>query len=284
MTEQTAEALRRIEAAELVRAVGAGPRTTRRSTWSRPRGSRSGTTSSSGCSPRRGATAPTSSRCRCPPPCRRPRWRGCATTPTASPATWPGRCRGRRRRRRASAPASTPGSRRASASRTCSTPTTCRAAPTPASTTSTTSPTLIETFEQGPFGDRVPHRVEAPFALVLGRPGGARPDRRGLRRARRRRSWSSTGRPTASATADPLQLALYRLAWAELHGVPVERVRAAFYYVRTGLLVEPPTLPGAGRARGARGGSGLTERRAPSAISTMCRRSARAPRRSSPRR
>ena len=43
-------------------------------------------------------------------------------------------------------------------------------------------------------------------------------------------------------TADPLQLAIYRLAWAELAGVPVDRVRAAFYYVRTGDLVEPERL------------------------------------------
>ena len=45
-----------------------------------------------------------------------------------------------------------------------------------------------------------------------------------------------------SATADPLQLAIYRQAWAELHDVPVERVRAAFYYVRTGELVEHTDL------------------------------------------
>jgi DNA helicase-2/ATP-dependent DNA helicase PcrA len=43
--------------------------------------------------------------------------------------------------------------------------------------------------------------------------------------------------------ADELQLALYRLAWAELAGVPLERVRAAFYFVRSGRLVEPPELP-----------------------------------------
>jgi DNA helicase-2/ATP-dependent DNA helicase PcrA len=43
--------------------------------------------------------------------------------------------------------------------------------------------------------------------------------------------------------ADPLQLALYRLAWAELRGVPVDRVRAVFHYVRTGTTVEPPDLP-----------------------------------------
>ena len=102
---------------------------------------------------------------------------------------------------------------------------------------------LVERFEQGPFGERVPHRVEAPFALVLagqvvrGRidavyaePGG------GFLVV----DWK-TGR---APTSDPLQLAIYRLAWAELQGVPVESVRAAFYYVRTDTLVEPPDLPG----------------------------------------
>ena len=44
--------------------------------------------------------------------------------------------------------------------------------------------------------------------------------------------------------SEPLQLAIYRLAYAELHGVPLERVRAAFFYVRTGELVEPGHLPG----------------------------------------
>jgi DNA helicase-2/ATP-dependent DNA helicase PcrA len=44
--------------------------------------------------------------------------------------------------------------------------------------------------------------------------------------------------------SDPWQLALYRLAWGELMGVPLERVRAQFYFVRTGDLVEPPDLPG----------------------------------------
>ena len=44
--------------------------------------------------------------------------------------------------------------------------------------------------------------------------------------------------------ADALQLAVYRQAWAELAGVPVEAVRAGFFYVRSGELVEPPELPG----------------------------------------
>ncbi|WP_442785547.1 hypothetical protein [Actinacidiphila sp. DG2A-62] len=51
-----------------------------------------------------------------------------------------------------------------------------------------------------------------------------------------------TGHPAVSP-ADPLQLAVYRVAWAERAGVPLERVSAAFLYVRTGDLVRPPDLP-----------------------------------------
>ena len=46
--------------------------------------------------------------------------------------------------------------------------------------------------------------------------------------------------------ADPLQLAIYRVAWAELHDLPLDRVRAAFYYVRTDTLFEPEELPDRG--------------------------------------
>ncbi|HEX4688445.1 MAG TPA: ATP-dependent DNA helicase, partial [Nocardioides sp.] len=107
---------------------------------------------------------------------------------------------------------------------------------------------LIATFEGGPFADRAPYAVEAPFALVLsgqvvrgridavyaepaagdgGSPGFLVVD------------WKTSRRDDA----DELQLALYRLAWAELAGVPLDRVRAAFYYVRSGRIVEPTDLP-----------------------------------------
>ena len=43
-------------------------------------------------------------------------------------------------------------------------------------------------------------------------------------------------------TADPLQLAIYRLAWAEANQLPLESVDAGFYYVRTDRLVRPPGL------------------------------------------
>lgn len=102
---------------------------------------------------------------------------------------------------------------------------------------------LIATFEAGPFADRVPHAVEAPFALVLdgqvvrGRIDAvyAEPGGRFLVV-----DWKTNRAPTA----DPLQLAIYRLAWAELEGVPVDRVGAAFYYVRTGDVVTYTELPG----------------------------------------
>jgi DNA helicase II / ATP-dependent DNA helicase PcrA len=40
-----------------------------------------------------------------------------------------------------------------------------------------------------------------------------------------------------------VQLAVYRLAWAALSGCPESSVRAAFYYVRTGVAVVPDDLP-----------------------------------------
>jgi DNA helicase-2/ATP-dependent DNA helicase PcrA len=100
---------------------------------------------------------------------------------------------------------------------------------------------LIAAFEAGPFATRTPHQVEASFALVLagqvvrGRIDAVYADDDGYLLV----DWKTN----RSASADPLQLGIYRLAWAELHDVPLEAVRAAFYYVRTGDLVEPEDLP-----------------------------------------
>ena len=100
---------------------------------------------------------------------------------------------------------------------------------------------LIARFEAGPFADRDPVAVEAPFALVL---AGQ------VVRGRIDAVYAEPGgdhlvvdwKTNRAQTADPLQLSLYRLAWAELMGVPVDRVRAAFHYVRTGDTVEPESL------------------------------------------
>ena len=102
---------------------------------------------------------------------------------------------------------------------------------------------LVAAFEAGPFASRVPHRVEAPFSLVL----GGQVVRGRIDAVYREPDGSyllvdwKTGR---RADADPLQLALYRLAWAELHELDPAQVRAAFHYVRTGEVVEPDDLPG----------------------------------------
>jgi DNA helicase II / ATP-dependent DNA helicase PcrA len=101
---------------------------------------------------------------------------------------------------------------------------------------------LIKQFENGPFADRAPLAVEPAFALVLagqvvrGRIDAVYQEGDAFLVV----DWKTS----KAATADPLQLAIYRLAWADLMGVPVERVRAAFYYVRTSEIVEPGDLPG----------------------------------------
>jgi DNA helicase-2/ATP-dependent DNA helicase PcrA len=101
---------------------------------------------------------------------------------------------------------------------------------------------LIKAFEAGPFGDRAPSHIEPPFALVLdGQVVRGRID--AVYRTADGRYQVVDWKTNKAATADPLQLALYRVAWAELMGVPVEQVRAAFYYVRTGELVEFDDLP-----------------------------------------
>ncbi|MFD0504602.1 PD-(D/E)XK nuclease family protein [Streptomyces chiangmaiensis] len=94
-----------------------------------------------------------------------------------------------------------------------------------------------------PFAHRTPYRVEAPFQLAIaGRVVRGRIDAvyrtdDGDGTAYEIVDWK-TGR-----TGDPLQLALYRLAWAEQQGVRPEAVRAAFLYVRTGEVVRPEGLP-----------------------------------------
>jgi DNA helicase-2/ATP-dependent DNA helicase PcrA len=105
---------------------------------------------------------------------------------------------------------------------------------------------VIKAFEEGPFAERPPYRVEAPFALVLaGQVVRGRIDAVYQERgAEGGPSWLLVDWKTSrAATADPLQLAIYRVAWAELTGVPLDRVRAAFVYVRSGEVVEPRDLP-----------------------------------------
>ncbi|WBB97970.1 UvrD-helicase domain-containing protein [Solwaraspora sp. WMMA2080] len=105
---------------------------------------------------------------------------------------------------------------------------------------------LQERFLASEWAGRVPVEVEVPFATVIsgvvvrGRmdavfagPGG-RYDVV---------DWKTGRQPTGVAeAAAAVQLAAYRLAWADLAGVPVEQVRAAFHYVRDGVTVRPADL------------------------------------------
>ncbi|WP_267245952.1 UvrD-helicase domain-containing protein [Streptomyces sp. PR69] len=114
---------------------------------------------------------------------------------------------------------------------------------------------LKEAFERTPYAHRTPYRVEAPFQITLaGR----------VVRGRIDAVYRTDAPPPADAsaepgipeyeivdwktnvhhTADPLQLAVYRLAWAEQHGIPLQAVTAAFVYVRSGEVVRPDALPG----------------------------------------
>jgi DNA helicase II / ATP-dependent DNA helicase PcrA len=107
---------------------------------------------------------------------------------------------------------------------------------------------LRERFEAGEWSGRWPCEVEVPFETQIG-------DR--LVRGRIDAVFADdpaggfdvvdwkTGRPPASPDEEhavSVQLAAYRLAWAALAGVPVEQVRAAFYYVREDVTVRPADL------------------------------------------
>ncbi|MER6680586.1 ATP-dependent helicase [Streptomyces olivaceoviridis] len=104
---------------------------------------------------------------------------------------------------------------------------------------------LKDAFERTEYARRTPYRVEAPFQLTLaGRVVRGRIDavyRHGDGDGATYEivDWK-TGR---TGTADPLQLAVYRLAWAEQQGIPPESVTATFLSVRSGEVVRPQGLP-----------------------------------------
>ncbi|KXP07843.1 ATP-dependent DNA helicase [Tsukamurella pseudospumae] len=106
---------------------------------------------------------------------------------------------------------------------------------------------LQRRFEESEWAARTPVDIEVPFEIaaagtvVRGRmdavfrdPGG------GFTVV----DWKTGVRPTepADERAAAVQLAAYRLAWARLRDVPVDDVRAAFFYVRSGETVAPSDL------------------------------------------
>ncbi|MGW3039067.1 UvrD-helicase domain-containing protein [Kitasatospora sp. NPDC001159] len=109
---------------------------------------------------------------------------------------------------------------------------------------------LKEAFLRTPYAQRKPHRVEAPFQLVLagrvvrGRIDAVYRDGDMLSESGGASRYEVVDWKThREETADPLQLAVYRLAWAEQAGVHPEQVTASFLYVRSGRIVRPGGLP-----------------------------------------
>ncbi|MFE4259278.1 UvrD-helicase domain-containing protein [Streptomyces sp. NPDC056883] len=112
---------------------------------------------------------------------------------------------------------------------------------------------LKAAFERSPYADRTPYRMEVPVQLTLagrvirGRidavyrttDAGADADADGTGTTYEIVDWK-TGRTTE---ADPLQLAVYRLAWAEATNTPLAQVTAVFLHVRSGRVIRPRNLP-----------------------------------------
>ena len=104
-------------------------------------------------------------------------------------------------------------------------------------------------FEAGEWGGRWPREVEVPFDTQIGD-----------RQIRGRIDaifaapdggydvvdWKTGQPPRTKAESDAVavQLAAYRLAWSALADIPLEKVRAAFYYVRHDRTVRPADLLG----------------------------------------
>ncbi len=105
---------------------------------------------------------------------------------------------------------------------------------------------MQQAFLASPYADRTPVAVEVGFLLVLaGRVVPGRIDA----------VFSSIGddglvryevvdwKTSKAHDSDPLQLAIYRVAYAEVADVPLDRVDAAFVYVRDGAVVRERDLP-----------------------------------------
>jgi DNA helicase-2/ATP-dependent DNA helicase PcrA len=108
---------------------------------------------------------------------------------------------------------------------------------------------MKEAFEGLEYAQRTPAGLEVPFSLsIAGRlirgridavfPAGPEAPPGQL--------WEVVDWKTSKQdVADPLQLAIYRLAWADLAGVPLEAVGAAFAFIRSGTILRPEDLPDA---------------------------------------
>ncbi len=111
--------------------------------------------------------------------------------------------------------------------------------------------TMVETFRRSEWAHRAPAHVEVPVetrvgdVVVRGRIDAVFRDADG---GWDLVDWKTGRRPSAGQLrTKAVQLAVYRLAWSRLKGVPLEDVRAAFYYVADNQVVRPHDLGSAER-------------------------------------
>lgn len=111
--------------------------------------------------------------------------------------------------------------------------------------------TMVATFRSSPWAHRSPAFIEVPVetrigdVVVRGRVDAVfqDPDRRWDLV-----DWKTGRRPSGDRLrTKAVQLAVYRLAWSRLKGVPLEDVRAAFFYVADNEVVRPHDLGTAGQ-------------------------------------
>jgi DNA helicase-2/ATP-dependent DNA helicase PcrA len=105
---------------------------------------------------------------------------------------------------------------------------------------------LKEKWLRSPWAERAPHRVEVPFersiegTILRGRMDAVYKSEDGTFDVV---DWKTGSAKSGDELANAaIQLAVYRLAWAEIEGVPVEKVRAAFHYVGSEETVRPSDL------------------------------------------
>ena len=111
---------------------------------------------------------------------------------------------------------------------------------------------LKAAFESGPFSRLSPVAIEEPFALLL---GGRVINGRIDAVFEQDGTYDVVDWKTGSArNLHPMQLAIYRVAWAQLRGVPIDRVTAGFAMIATGEMLRPDTTDDVARllALGAR--------------------------------
>ncbi|CAJ1584693.1 ATP-dependent DNA helicase [[Mycobacterium] wendilense] len=107
---------------------------------------------------------------------------------------------------------------------------------------------LQAAFMASPWAARTPVDIEVPFEMMIGdrvvrgRIDAVFADADGGFTVV---DWKTGSEPAdaESGRAAAIQLAVYRMAWAALHGCPESAVRGAFHYVRTGATTVPPELP-----------------------------------------